>query len=272
MTTTAGQQGSNPVACGSCGRTRKPLRRGLCGACYGRTRHRRTAYGTWDPDRTAADPVREHIVRLEQAGLSHRRLAALAGLHRSVLNTVLHGRTGRPAPQRISHATAAKILAVPVPEAITAVAAANDTVPVIGAQRRLRALVAIGYPQAHLARELGLQPGNMGPLMHGDRSITVRRHRQIAEVFERLQMTPGPSQAARDYAHRRQWALPLQWDEDSIDDPNAHRHRRRPNANRTTPPARWGVGKPAPTTATEPSYDLDRLAVPVRRRAIVRGR
>ncbi|MEG8177480.1 hypothetical protein GZH49_02895 [Nocardia terpenica] len=215
---------------------RAPLRRGLCGACYERARHRRTAYGTWDPDRTAADPVRDHVARLESAGVSHRRLVELAGVSRSVLQTLLHGKPGREAPQQISHATAAKILAVAVPETCLEVAADHAVVPGIGTQRRLQALVAIGYPQARLAAELGVRPSNFGSLIHSDSPVIARRHREVAELFDRLEMTPGPSLAARAYARARRWALPMQWDPETIDDPDARRlrvrriHRARPSA------------------------------------------
>ncbi|MFE3195018.1 hypothetical protein ACFXHA_38850 [Nocardia sp. NPDC059240] len=191
-----------------------------------RVRHRRTAYGTWNPDRAPADPVRAHVADLEEAGLSRRRLAELAGVHRSVLATLLHGKAGRPLPQWISHATAAKILAVAVPDSAVAVAAPNDTVAGVGAQRRLQALVAIGYPQTHLARELEMLPTNLGPLLHGGQeAVTIRRHRQIAALFDRLEMVPGPSDAAREYARTKRWAVPMQWDRETIDDPATRRHR-----------------------------------------------
>ncbi|QIS02342.1 hypothetical protein F5X71_08405 [Nocardia brasiliensis] len=274
MGTASGEENSTATACGRCERVKPPLRRGLCGACYERTRQRGKAYGRWDPDRTAADPVRKHITRLEKAGLSHRRLAELAELHRSTLGALLHGRPGLEPPQWISHAIAQRILAVPVPESVTAVAAPNASVPSIGAQRRLRALVADGWPQATLATDLGMTATNMGPLMHGDRPITARRHRAVVELFARKQLTPGPSQRAREYARARGWARSWQWDEDSIDDPKARpdpAHWRRTRQPR--PELGWGVHAPGPTTpASGGNCCVHDLAVPVRHRPIQRGR
>lgn len=274
MGTQSGQGNSAAKACGRCDRVKPPLRRGLCGACYERTRERNKAYGRWEPDRAPAEPVREHVARLSEAGLSQRRLVELAGLHRSVLGHLLRGGTESPPPQWVSHATAERILAVPVPESVIEVAAAHDRVALLGAQRRLRALVADGWPQAELARELGMTPNNMGPLMHGDRLITARRHRAVVELFTRKQLTPGPSQRARDYGRARGWARSWQWDEDTIDDPKARpdpsywRRTRQPR-----PELGWGVHPSDPTTqAREDSYRVRELAVPVRRREIQRGR
>ncbi|MGW4849124.1 hypothetical protein [Nocardia brasiliensis] len=272
---TASEGNPAGLVCGRCDRAKPPLRRGLCGACYQRTRKRGTAYGRWNPDRTAADPVREHITRLENAGVSHRRLAELAELHRSTLSTVLHGRRGMEPPQWISHTVADRILAVPVPESVVEVAAPNDTVSVVGAQRRLRALVADGWPQAVLANDLGLLPNNLGRLTHGERPITVRWHRAVCELFARKQLTPGPSQQARDYGRAKGWARSWQWDEDTIDDPKARpvpSHYLRKITPR--PELGWAVHSsttPAPTFPTG-GRTADSLAVPLRRRRIERTR
>ncbi|MFC9434006.1 helix-turn-helix domain-containing protein [Nocardia sp. NPDC057030] len=268
MGTQSGQGNSAAPACGRCDRVKPPLRRGLCGACYERARERNKAYGRWDPDRAPAEPVREHVARLREAGLSHRRLVELAGLHRSVLGHLLRGGAESPLPQWVSHATAERILAVPVPESALEVAADGAPVPLVGAQRRLRALVADGWPQARLARELGMRPSNMGPLMHGDRPITAGRYRDVVELFARMQLTPGPSQRARDYGRAHRWARSWQWDEDAIDDPAA---RPQPNyhqrKNKPRPDLGWAVH--ASTPAAPPAcdgYAVDELAVPVRRR------
>ncbi|WP_378736706.1 helix-turn-helix domain-containing protein [Nocardia brasiliensis] len=274
MGTQPARSSSTGKACGRCERTKPPLRRGLCGACYQRTRQRNTAYGRWDPDRVPAEPVREHVARLREAGLSQRRLVELAGLHRSVLGHLLRGGAESEPPQWISHTTAQRILAVPVPESAVEVAADRALVPSVGAQRRLRALVADGWPQAELARELGMTRTNMGPLMHSKRPITARRHREVAELFTRRQLTPGPSQRARDYGRAHGWARSWQWDEDTIDDPKARpdpsywRRTRQPR-----PELGWGVHPPdSRAHSGGDSYSVRELAVPVRRRQIQRGR
>ena len=45
--------------------------------------------------------------------------------------------------------------------------------------------------------------------------------RRTRDVYDRLSMTPGPSQVCRDRARARGYLPPLAWDDDSIDDPRA---------------------------------------------------
>lgn len=98
----------------SCGKATDQPRRGLCGACYLRHARRQTAYGRWNPDRIPAAPSQAHIHKLLDAGLSRRRVAALAGLDVSVVAQVLTGRRGRPC-QSVTRATEAALLGVEVP-------------------------------------------------------------------------------------------------------------------------------------------------------------
>ncbi|NKY48007.1 hypothetical protein [Nocardia cerradoensis] len=187
-----------------------------------------------------ADPVRAHLATLKAAGLSYRRIVELAGLHRSYIGTLLVGKNGHPPAQYVSKSTADRILSVPVPADFTeavSLSADGDRMPALGAQRRLQALVAAGWTMRELARQLGLVSNNFGPLMHGDGTITVARYREVVDLFERLQMQPGPSSRARVYARKRGWKLPLEWDEETIDEPDARpipRSRRQIRTDRAT--------------------------------------
>ncbi|MFF0546910.1 hypothetical protein ACFYTF_29145 [Nocardia thailandica] len=198
----------------SCGKTEKPLRRGLCKACYARRRDRDIAYGRWARQEVAAEPVRQHVRALLAAGMSRRQISERAGLNRSRIAVLL--RTDDP-PTFLRPNTAEAFLSVPIPESADCAKADHDLLPAIGVQRRLRALVASGWPQSHLARELGIEPGNLGALIHRAQRVTVARHRAVVELFGRLQLEPGPPERARLYARRRRWPLPFQWDEEDID-------------------------------------------------------
>lgn len=213
--------------CGSCGREWHLMRRGMCGACYERNRMRQTAYGRWDSARTPADPVRAHVLSLQEAGVSLRQQAKLFGVDRSVIGTLLYGKPGRPPALWVHQSTAQKILAYPIPDVPVSVAAANDLVPAVGARRRLRALVAAGWTMSYLAGELGVTSSNFTPLIHSRGSVRVFRHRQVVDLFDRLQLTPGPSDRARSYALKRRWPLPMQWDEEALDNPAATAASRR---------------------------------------------
>lgn len=203
---------------------RPASRRGMCSACYETYRSRQTAYGRWESLRVDAGPAREHVTRLLDAGLGARRIAELAGTRRANIQALINGRPDRGAgpSKQIARDIAARIVAIPTPTAVHEIAAAGTRVPPVGTTRRLRALVAIGWPQSTLCHRLGITPSNGTRLFHsGGGWVTARTARDVAALFDELQLTPGPSAAARRRAERLGWALPLAWDEDSIDDPHA---------------------------------------------------
>ncbi|MBF6065424.1 hypothetical protein IU500_34390 [Nocardia terpenica] len=180
-----------------------------------------------------ADDARARIEQLQAAGMLRTQMAQLAGLTHSTIGRIVGGQ------DRISADVEAAILAVGVPERVADVTAANALVPIHGARRRMQALVAFGYPRRELAAQLGIptNSGQMTVLMglqrRGERfglTITAEREREIKALFDRLQFTPGPSERARARGRRKGWALPFEWDEDSIDDP-----RGRPVRARWTP-------------------------------------
>lgn len=154
---------SNAV-CSKCGRPKRPLRRGMCGACYERYRTRQQAYGRWESTYTDAAPVRAHVEALIAAGVGKRRIAQLAGVGRNSLQYITIGRPerGYGASARIQTRIAERILAVPIPDITEKhrALAGGDLVPAVGTVRRLRALVAIGYSQCDLADRLGIERSN----------------------------------------------------------------------------------------------------------------
>ncbi|MEV0344044.1 hypothetical protein AB0H49_34045 [Nocardia sp. NPDC050713] len=211
----------HPQMCGcGCGRAGE-FARGMCEASYQRLRRRETAYGRWQP-RVSAEATREHVQRLRAAGLRPIQIAQLAGVDRTTI-----GNVSREDWETVDAETAAAVLAVEVPDRVADVVDPHARVPIHGAQRRIQSLVAYGYPQAHLARELGINPASstMAALVgkpnvsNGStgESITAERERAVRDVFDRLQMVPGPSDRARAHGHQQGWPLPWEWDEDEID-------------------------------------------------------
>lgn len=224
------KSGTPPMCSCGCGRP-GDFGRGMCQASYERHRRREIAYGRWEPH-VPAEAARTHIERLRAAGLRPRQLAHLAGV-----NPVTVRNIARPDWERIRAGVERAILAVPVPERPGDVVADNARVPIVGAQRRIQALVAHGYPQAHIARELEINPASstMSALIgrpntaagSTGQTIAAGRDRAVKALFDRLQMVPGPSERARAYGRERGWPLPFEWDEDSIDDPAARPVRAR---------------------------------------------
>ncbi|HOW94059.1 MAG TPA: hypothetical protein PLF91_06175 [Mycolicibacterium fallax] len=207
---------------------RPATRRGMCNSCYGTYSTRQKAYGRWETLYTDAEPVRTHVRNLQAVGLGLRRIAELAGVHRSQLTSLLNGRPHRgTGPSRqVNRDLAAKILAVPVPDIPHRLAADRHRIPGIGTTRRLQALVAFGYTQSDLCSRLGMSATNGTCLFSGTRGlVTATTARKIEALFDALQLIPGPSDRARQRAARRGWAPPLAWDEDTIDNPDARPDR-----------------------------------------------
>jgi len=204
-----------------CGRERR--RRGLCGTHYEAWRTRQYAYGSFVSDYVDPAPVRAHVHALQAAGLGERRIAELAGVHRTHITSVRRGRSRTKPDQpatKISTRVAAAILAVPIPDNPIFVASQGALIDATGTVRRLQALVAIGYTAASLGERIGMSVSNTAHTMRTAR-VTVRRARQVAQMYEQLSHLPGESTRARMRARRQGWVAPLAWDEGTIDDPAA---------------------------------------------------
>ncbi|QNJ56293.1 helix-turn-helix DNA-binding domain protein [Gordonia phage Ohgeesy] len=204
----------------------KPARtRGKCPACYERDRTRQKAYGRWQSQHVDAQPVRDHVHALREAGISNKRLRELTGVSTNTIQVLMTGRPerGHGPSKKVLRRTADRILAVPVPEIAYTVASPGRIVPALGTTRRLQALVANGYSQRELCRRLGWAwQGNATALFLGRAEYVVaRRAREVADLFTELQLVPGTDVRARNRARANGWAAPLDWDEDTIDDPNA---------------------------------------------------
>lgn len=205
-----------------CGR--RAQRRGWCASHYNQQRDRLIAYGRWESVYTDAAPARAHVLQLRAAGMGSRRISELSSVNRSQIETLLNGRPERgTGPSRKVHRDlAAKLLAVPVPEAPHRGVAARARIPAVGTTRRLQALVAFGWSQSYLCARLGITDSNGTCLFTGKRtSVTAATARKVEALFAELQLTPGTNQRARTRGLRRGWAPPLAWDDDTIDDPAA---------------------------------------------------
>lgn len=187
---------------------------------------RRKAYGTWQPF-VDAEPVRDHIRMLSEAGIGWKRVAKLTGISSGSFSKLLFGipSQGRPPSVKVRTETAEKILAVvPCVDAL----ADRAFVTSVGSVRRLHALVRRGWPQSELAARLGMTPGNFTTLLRRPR-ITAASARAVRDLYDRLQnQNPtefgvsayGRARATAD-AIRAGWPLPAMWDDEALDDPDA---------------------------------------------------
>jgi transcriptional regulator with XRE-family HTH domain len=203
--------------CSKCGGQGGPrYSRGMCNNCYQMWYRRQTAYGRFEGIFIPSGPVLEHLEKLDRAGIGNGRIGDLAGISRRTVQRLRSSETCR-------RGTAAKILAIPVPNGpMSEERAGGARISPLGTVRRLRALTAAGYTLKILGERLGTTYQAVAAVQSGrQRYVTVRLARSVAQLFDQLQMIPGPSRSAQLRAQRLGWALPLQWDEDRIDDPKA---------------------------------------------------
>jgi plasmid maintenance system antidote protein VapI len=208
------------------------LDRCRCGACaaanasYERQRQRRHLYGRFDTY-VDAQPVRDHVQRLMDAGIGLKRVAQVAGVSQSTLSKLIYGTADHGPTEKVTR---------PVAEKVTAVRLTLDTyapgalVPNVGTKRRLQALMVGGWSQTQLARRVGMEVRNFNHLIHGKRAVTARTARAVADLYDELwdQRPPAGDRWAvaaitrsRGYALTHGFAPPLAWDDDTIDDPAA---------------------------------------------------
>lgn len=157
----------------------------------------------------------EHISALRRAGLGTPRISELSGIPGITIWRI-------PKRQKMLAGVAASILAVPVPGGPMDMTMDGAYIPITGSRRRLRALQALGYPLPDLSARIGATRDALGDIASGQNTcVTAGVARRIEQAFRELQLTPGPSNITRIRSSKKGWYLPLAWDEDTIDDPDA---------------------------------------------------
>lgn len=155
-------------------------------------------------------PVRARLDLLHEAGLPWAHIAELAEMSEHGVRLIRYGEY-----DSVRKLTAQCILTIPIPGRF----AGNGYVSAVGTIRRLQALAAIGWSFDALAKMMNTHRNVLLNTLKRER-VLARRAREIAELFTRLHLTPGPSERARRHASANRWPVPFAWDEDSIDDPS----------------------------------------------------
>ena len=159
-----------------------------------------------------AAPVRTHLATLRAAGMTWRAIGEVCGVTASALCAIGLGQTST-----VNAVRARRILAVR-PGAVYARANVAGHVPAVGARRRIRALLAIGWTHAHICQTAGLPRMRSAVVLSqaGD-LVALATHDRIAAAYDELSMRQGPSVRNR----RLGYPPPLAWDDETIDDPDA---------------------------------------------------
>lgn len=188
--------------------------------CRERHNNRRRAIraGVMQPDRNLVDaePVRQHITDLNEAGMSLTGIAHLAGVAHTTVCGFVHGRPSnrRGRQQRTTPEIAEKILAVRL-------------LTTVGALRRIQGLATLGWPASRVAARAGLSASRVLELRPNS-TILVGSAEKIATTYEVLRhLAPekhgvhaGHADRVRARAQANRWPTPGYWAErmDVIDD------------------------------------------------------
>lgn len=192
-------------------------------------RTRQKAYGRYQKY-VPADPVREHVRALMNAGMGLKQIVKVSGVSQGGLWKLMYGRRqvdGSQQPsRRVLRETADKLYAIdpdwsgPLQLADGAILDAEASA---ATARRLQALVALGWSQSELGRRLGIRHvTNAMPIVQGTRRLTVATARRADALFEELCMTLPPetnqrqriaASRARGYARDHGWLPPLALDD-----------------------------------------------------------
>lgn len=204
--------------CGREGCSLPAQARGLCSNHYQQWALRMRAYGRFASQRCPIAEPRERVRRLRAAGVGLRQLEELTGLPKLTFSKL-----EKPGRLWVTRRTYELIMGLPVAAPIHELASPEAFIDSTGTIRRLRALARIGYGGPQVAQMLGIADRcRLGDLYAGKAAhVKAGRALAIADLFAKLEMTQGPSRIARERAAKKGWPLPLQWDEDAIDDPAA---------------------------------------------------
>lgn len=158
-----------------------------------------------------AAPIRVRINALVELGYSFDAIAATYGTGTSAgLRLIAHG-THKRAERKFE-----QLANLPVTLAVHPNVGDSMWVPTLGAQRRLRALMRLGWRhedvRAIVGRSTHVLVGNSAPA-----KIKAIDWRLIDAAYRSLSATPGPSHKSRTRAEHMGYPAPLAWED--IDNP-----------------------------------------------------
>lgn len=173
-----------------------------------------------------AQPVRQHIIRLNSAGISTYRIALVASVDDMTVRAFLPSSTGRRTKKhRTTPDIARKILAVTIDTAT------SGYVDGTGTRRRIQALSAAGWPLRGMAEHLGLNATYVGDLVRrSDRPLFASTAEKVAVAYEQMKdkkptrhgIEARTAKHVRERAKAKRWPTPDYWDQHpgAIDDPH----------------------------------------------------
>lgn len=174
-----------------------------------------------------------HVKDLHERGMGYPWIAELAGTHQSTVACTASQWRGKERGKatgmnRSSYDAIMSVEFTPAPNGRM-----GSRMPSIGAARRLQGLCALGFSLAQIAVELDCDRAALGKIVRQQRSSNyIHRavYDRIVMTYEKLRdVNPrdvgGTTYSlgrAKGAAQRHGYAHPDLWDDDTIDDPDAH--------------------------------------------------
>lgn len=185
-------------------------------------------YRTGRPSLIDAGPVREHITKLIDAGMSCQQIGEIAGVHPSGVRNLWRGRLRKDQvrPQQVRRDTHDAILGVSYVEPDKY----GARVSTLGARRRIEALRADGFSIKLIGQIMGMPTTRVHHIASKANYIFASTHQQIADAYDRVGIKNpedfGPVHKqgianTKAYAVKHGYAPRHCWDPDTIDDPDA---------------------------------------------------
>lgn len=171
-----------------------------------------------------ADKAANHVLVLRARGLNDRTIMRKAEVCPDVLYRIMR-REGTV------HVTVERrILSIPVPAKVAGPTTSRAYIPALGTHRRLHALIAAGWHVAELARRLGKDRENLGPVVNqqGSGKVAMFLADQVRHLYAELHnqrpedhgVPAAYAERARRMAAARGWLTPGYWDDDEFDNPD----------------------------------------------------
>ncbi|MGY0065160.1 hypothetical protein ACWY4P_53570 (plasmid) [Streptomyces sp. LZ34] len=214
-------------------------------------RRRLMAAGLWEPF-VDAEPVREHLRKVNAAGMPYMAICERLGLaQNSSLQHLMWGRGEYGPGHQVRRETAELVLSYwPSLDDFPDGARIDAT----GTRRRVEALAVRGWSRQVIAERVGMTAAHFKKAIGRER-VTARLARAVASVYDawwnQNPLDHGvPQQSvsrARSVAQRAGFHSALAWDDDTIDDPSAvpvlDAEMPAPDADPETSAARWLAGE-----------------------------
>lgn len=190
-----------------------------------RRRRRLQAYGQWHPF-TDATPVRAHVQAIRATGMSCAGIVRHTGVNSGTIDHLLYGKGPYPPAVKLRTENAEALLAYwPRLDDYDDGAVIGAT----GTRRRVQALAANGWPSNAIQQRINHITLKAVERLRVNERVTARTARAVRDFYNEVSakpaedygVTPWIAARCRTYAVKHQYAGPMAWDDDTINDPTA---------------------------------------------------